>query len=164
MENDLLRQAYERYGREIYLYLYALCGNRTDAEDLTQDTFMKALLSLNNEHPNVRAWLYTVARNLFLDRARRASFESPMGDDPPPAETETPDEVLQKKQTNQRLMRALDKLDARKREVIVLQYFSGMSVKQIAAVTGLSQENVRVLAYRAKKDLKKYLEENENEI
>ena len=56
-----------------------------------------------------------------------------------------------------------DWLEIKKREVIQMQYFGGMSQKEIAAVLHITPENVRVLAYRAKKDLKRYLEEFEKE-
>ena len=71
MENDLLARVYRQYSREIRLYLYVLSKNETLAEDLTQETFLKALLSLPAEHPNVRAWLYTVARNLYYDSRKK---------------------------------------------------------------------------------------------
>ena len=61
------------------------------------------------------------------------------------------------------LYRALQNLDLKKREIIQMQYFGGMSQKEIAAVLHITPENVRVLAYRAKKELKKYLESYEME-
>ena len=67
MEKDILKQIYQKYRKEIYLYLYSLCKNSSLAEDLLQETFLKALLSLPDDHTNMRAWLYLVARNLFFN-------------------------------------------------------------------------------------------------
>ncbi|MDO4673405.1 MAG: sigma-70 family RNA polymerase sigma factor, partial [Porphyromonadaceae bacterium] len=58
----------------------------------------------------------------------------------------------------------LMKLDEKKREILILQYYSELSQKEIAAILHMSLENVRVLAYRGKRDLKKYLEESAYEI
>ena len=66
MEKHLLSQLYQTYGREIYLYLFSLCKNSELAEDLMQETFVKALLSLSDSHKNMRAWLYLVARNSYF--------------------------------------------------------------------------------------------------
>lgn len=57
MDRDILRQFYRRYSREIYLYLYSLCKSRETAEDLMQEVFLKALLSLPDQNENLRAWL-----------------------------------------------------------------------------------------------------------
>ena len=57
------------------------------------------------------------------------------------------------------LYQALKKLDMKKREILLLQYFGDLSQKEIAAVLHITPENVRVLAYRAKKELKKYMEQ-----
>ena len=74
MNGDLLQQVYGKYSREILVYLYSLSRDRQLAEDLTQETFVKALLSLPDGHANIRAWLYKVARNLFINHFRsRAS-------------------------------------------------------------------------------------------
>ena len=159
MNNDALRQLYERYSREIYLYLLSLCKDGRLAEDLMQETFLKALLSLDETHANLRAWLYTVARNLFYDGARRRKLEQSLMESMLSDAPQDPDELLEMKLRNEKLREAIMRLEPRKREVIVLQYFSGMSVKEIAIVMRISEENVRVLAYRAKKELKKSLEE-----
>lgn len=160
MKNDALKLIYEQYNREIFLYILSLCRNRATAEELMQETFVKALLSLPDSHSNARAWLYTVAKNLFLDRTRRAKFESPGLDTEKGGTGAAPEELYLKKLENERLHRAISKLDERKQEVIRLHYFSELQFSEIAGIMGLSLENVRVLAHRAKKELKKYLEED----
>ena len=80
MEKDILKQLYQKYRKEIYLYLYSLCKNSSLAEDLLQETFLKALLSLPDDHTNMRAWLYLVARNLFFNYYRREKEKVPLGE------------------------------------------------------------------------------------
>lgn len=95
MNNDALRQLYERYSREIYLYLLSLCKDGRLAEDLMQETFLKALLSLDETHANLRAWLYTVARNLFYDGARRRKLEQSLTESMLSDAPQDPDELLE---------------------------------------------------------------------
>ena len=112
----------------------------------------------------MRAWLYMVARNLFYNQQKKKSREilTEVQDYFPEKKTE--ENLLEKflKEEKRRILyQAIRRLDIKKREVIQLQYFGGMSQKEIAAVLHITPENVRVLAYRAKKDLKKYMEESE---
>ena len=77
------------------------------------------------------------------------------------SEKKTDEDLLEKilEEENRRILyQAIRRLEVKKREVIQMQYFGGMSQKEIAAVLHITPENVRVLAYRAKKELKKYLE------
>lgn len=71
MDKVILSELYQKYHKELYLYLYSLCKNHSETEDLLQETFLKALLSLPEEHTNVRAWLYVVGRNLFLNHRKK---------------------------------------------------------------------------------------------
>lgn len=66
MDKQLLEKLYDAYYQEIYLYVYALCKNHEWAADLTQETFLKALLSLDQSHTNMRAWLYTVRATCII--------------------------------------------------------------------------------------------------
>ena len=75
MDNELLMKLYGTYQKELYLYLYSLCRNRHQAEDLLHETFLKALLALPDGHTNMRAWLYMVARNLFYNQQKKRSKE-----------------------------------------------------------------------------------------
>lgn len=159
MEQKLLTLVYEKYHRELYLYIYSLSRNHHIAEDLTQETFLKALLSLPEEHGNIRAWLYMVARNLFFNYRKKASRNVSLEEEMKRSDEEK--DLLANMIENERklqLYQALKKLDMKKREILLLQYFGDLSQKEIAAVLHITPENVRVLAYRAKKELKKYME------
>lgn len=160
MEQKLLTLVYEKYHRELYLYIYSLSRNHHIAEDLTQETFLKALLSLPEEHGNIRAWLYMVARNLFFNYKEKASRNVSLEEEMKRSDEEK--DLLANMIENERklqLYQALKKLDMKKREILLLQYFGDLSQKEIAAVLHITPENVRVLAYRAKKELKKYMEQ-----
>lgn len=77
-------------------------------------------------------------------------------------EKKTDEDLFEKilEEENRRMLyQAIRRLDIKKREIIQMQYFGGMTQKEIAAVLHITLENVRVLAYRARKELKKYLEE-----
>lgn len=160
MEQKLLTLVYEKYHRELYLYIYSLSRNHHIAEDLTQETFLKALLSLPEGHGNIRAWLYMVARNLFFNYREKASRNVSLEEEMKRSDEEK--DLLANMIENERklqLYQALKKLDMKKREILLLQYFGDLSQKEIAAVLHITPENVRVLAYRAKKELKKYMEQ-----
>lgn len=160
MNQDLLRQLYQRYQREIYLYLYSLCHNREIAEDLRQETFLKAIFSLSDTHENMRAWLYMVARNLYFNYIKREKMKMTMEEAGEGAEQNSLpllEKIIQNEQ-KQILYKALQHLPVARREILTLHYFGGMSQKEIAAILHQSPENVRVQAYRGKKQLKAYME------
>lgn len=155
-------QLYTQYRGAICLYLYTMCHNEALAEDLTQDTFVKALLSLPEGHGNVRAWLYMVARNLYFNHRKREKVNLSWDEIQYQGDM-SGDSLLAKMIWSERqalLFKGINQLSQNKREVLQLQYFSGLSQKEIGAVLGLTPANVRVLALRAKRDLKCYLEEN----
>ena len=178
MNKDILQYIYYEYSREIYLYLYSLCHNQHLAEDLMQETFVKAFLSLPNVNKNIRAWLYMVARNLFFNHYRREKVErdflkskgyKPQGrfNAVDMQNVESEHSVLDyflKKERYANLYKGINMLDFEKREVLVLQYFSGFSQKEISGFLKITLENVRVLAHRGKKELKKYLKESDYEV
>lgn len=160
MNNDLLQQVYQQYSREIYVYLFTLCKNHDMAEDLRQETFLKAILSLPDDHTNVRAWLYRVARNLCFNQLKRDKHtdESHSADERAPC-TDEPEEAVWQSIKNQVLYRAILQLSDVKREVILLHYFSEMPYDEMAKLLGVPAQNLRATAVRAKRELKKIMEE-----
>lgn len=168
MDKRILQQLYADYGKEILLYLYSLCKDRDMAEDLMQETFEKALLSLSENHTNMRAWLYLVARNLCYNAMKKEKRqvlleEAEIQQIRENTRTDILEELMKKEQ-HRVLYRALMQLPSPKREVLQLQYFSGLHLKEIAKVLQISPENARVLSSRARKELKAKLEEEDYEI
>ena len=74
MDKALLEELYQRYGAEIFRYLYAMCRDRLLAEDVMQDAFCRALISLPTSHVNARAWLYMVGRNLLINEMKKRNI------------------------------------------------------------------------------------------
>ncbi len=159
MDSKLLNKIYAMYQRELYLYIFSLCRNREVAEDLLQETFLKALLSLSSQHSNVRAWLYMVARNLYFNYIKKEKGKADLDEirELPSAESDVAGQIILR-ESNRILYEALQTLTQVKREVLVLQYFGGLSQKEIAAVLHISPENVRVQSLRGKREIKKYME------
>lgn len=146
MDNRILQILYEKYYQEIFLYLLSLSYDSLLAEDLVQETFLKAILSLDEKHPNIRAWLYRVARNLYFNEKKKLdrnvltdSFDENIKD-------EKADSLLEKlidSQTKKNLYEAMQHINARQREVLTLQYFGNFKQKEIAKLLKITPENVR---------------------
>lgn len=165
INSQLLNELYRAYYREIFLYLFSMCRNRDLAEDLAQDTFLKALLSLGNSHANVKAWLFTVARNLWYNRYNADKKTADVcPDDLPLADANDLLSDMIRKEENRSLYLALNRLSGNRRDVLVMYYFGGLSQKEIASILKMTPSNVRVLTLRAKQELKRYLEVDDNDI
>lgn len=71
VKSDKLEELYLKYHRELYIYALSLCRDHYKAQDLVSDTFFKALLSLDDNTPYIKYWLFKVCKNLFLDNVKR---------------------------------------------------------------------------------------------
>lgn len=166
IKKDLLKRLYQTYYKEIYIYIYSMCKRSDLAEDLTQDTFLKALLSLSNSHTNARAWLYTVARNLLFNHMKKEKKLTDISE-LDFCDAAEPDGLISdiiKKEETRALYNALEHLSQTKKEILLIHYFGGLPQKEIAAVLGLTPANVRVLTLRAKQEIKQYMEVNSDDI
>ena len=161
MDRELLRRLYEHFSREIYLYLYSMCRDSQLSEDLMQECFLRAILSLPDEHTNMRAWLCRAARNLLTDHYRTRRETLPLETaEVLPDRDRGPAAAFLYSERHRRLMELIGRLEPRRREVLSLQYYGGFSQKEIAALLHMSHENVRVLSLRARRELKKLMEED----
>ncbi len=159
MDSRLLKELYQKYHRELYLYLYSLCKNREITEDLLQETFLRACLSLSESHTNMRAWLYMVARNLCLNFLRKERSKVSIDEfvETPSEVCDVPGQVIAN-EYKRILFEALQSIDRIKREILVLQYFGGLPQKEIGTILHLSPENVRVQSFRGKREIRKIME------
>lgn len=163
MDDKILKHLYESYGREIYYYLYTLCRNKSMAEDLLQETFVKALLSLDSQHTNMRAWLYRVGRNLCLNEIKKTGREVLLETNHQQTDEGLEAQILQNERRDI-LYEAIGHLSGQKQQILQMFYFEGYSLREIAGILEISPENVRILSHRAKKEVKLYIEEADYEI
>lgn len=142
-----------RYNGPIYGYILGMVGNPEQAQDLTQDTFIKAYKALPGTRELVLpAWLYRIATNTALDalRHRRRLFWLPFapGDDERIAapEQDLPTHIAE----NEALHSALARLTAPQRACLLMRARDGLSIDEIAHALGMSKGNVKITLYRAK--------------
>ncbi len=143
--NELLRIYYE----DVYSYLRRLCGSQTDAEDLTQQTFLKVWSSLDGFKGRSRfsTWLYRIAYNTYIDWQRKNPSDVRPGADQWWHEfadsNPGPSQELAQRQLSQRLYEAVDRLDDDKKQVVHLHYYQALSLRETAKVLGIATSTVK---------------------
>lgn len=155
---ECTREEYEKllgaHYRPIYAYLRRLCGNTEEAEDLTQETFVKVWKALIEKPPragNLRAWIYCIARNTWLDSARRRGRMETRSDEwwvniPAPDQNA---EAIQKREIEAVLAQKVHELDDEKREAVILHYYQGLTLHETAAVLGVAVSTVKNRVHKA---------------
>ncbi len=137
------------YYAEIYSYLRRLCGSRHDAEDLTQQTFLKAWSSLDGfaGRSKFSTWLYRIAHNTFLDWLRKNTAGTRSRPDQWWQECidQNPDPFanLAERQLAQRLYEAVGRLDEGKKHVVHLHHYQGLSIRETAKVLNIATSTVK---------------------
>jgi len=155
------RAAVVRHYRAVYRFAAALVRIEADAEDVTQETFTR-YWQHGQTVKRPREWLFRVARNLCLDRLRRAgrvvSVETePMAE---PVDEHGPAWHYDQQELGTRLTRLVDTLPEPQRSLVVLFDIQGMSGEECARVIGLNPNQVKVYLHRARKRLRTKLEES----
>jgi RNA polymerase sigma-70 factor (ECF subfamily) len=160
----------------VFNFILRYVGHRQRAEDVLQETWLKVVRSSSEWQPKARftTWVYTIARNLCVDSARKESFrkteslDAPTGpDDDGRALGETvadeggagPDRAAHNVRLRPMLERALLALPAEQREVFLLREYQGIGFKEIAEVTGVNENTVKSRMRYALEGLRKRLEE-----
>lgn len=144
---------FERYFQSVYNYALSLSNDPATAEDLTQESFIKAHTHLSDFKPpwNFRSWIFRMTRNLFLDLIRGRPEADSLDEVPSvPASDPSPESRMVVGEGAQRVRRALERLSARNKEVLVLREVHGLSYDEIADVLGTTQPYVKTLLARSR--------------
>ena len=153
-----LDELYRSYAAEVFRYAYAVLGNRADAEDVTQTTFVNALRALERgERPRTpKNWLITIAHNLIRQRFRQqqARPRHVELDEELPAVEAVDDDAP----SLDDLVRALQRIPPTQREALVLRELEGRSYVEIGALLGVTQSALETLIFRARRSLAEELE------
>lgn len=160
----------EIYYTDIYSYLRRLCGSVADAEDLTQQTFLKVWSSLGSFTGRSRfsTWLYRIAHNTYIDWQRRNAinahnrpgqwWQDCIDDNPGPL-ADTAD-----RQFAESLYEAVDRLDEGKKHVVHLHYYQGLSIRETAKVMGIAKSTVKYRLREVFKILRAKIDVEENRL
>ncbi|MEO5651825.1 MAG: sigma-70 family RNA polymerase sigma factor [Marmoricola sp.] len=158
-------QLYDHYQSSVYRFLYYRVGSVPLAEDLTAETFFRALRSMSSfrwQGKDFGAWLMTIARNLTTDhfKAGRTRLEQTTEDMTTlDTTTDGPEGAVLASLTNEALLEALSNLPAEQRECLVMRFLQGLSIAETADVLGRSAGAVKQLQLRGVRNLAKLLPE-----
>ncbi|MBS4188968.1 RNA polymerase sigma factor [Bacillus sp. FJAT-49705] len=172
VSSDAFEQLYNEYSDKIFGYIFLLVNDREVAEDLTQDTFIKAYKNLNqfNCESHLFTWLFRISRNVTIDYLRKKrllkffsiekyQFES---------DQQTPLEIVMKGEATTILYEAICKLKLSYQEVLILRKIKELSIKETAEILNWNENKVKITTTRAvaalKKELMKRRESNEEFI
>lgn len=163
-EQDV-QDAYDRYGDELFGFALNVLRDRQLAEDLVQDTFVRAWRSADRFDPArgaLRTWLFAIARNGLVDLARRRTGQAPVGvdDDASTDLAAGADDPVDRLLSSIQLEEALRRLSPEHRQVVVEVYYHGRTCVELAAVLKLSASTVRSRLYYGIRALRLVLEEN----
>jgi len=158
---------FEIYHARIYRYVLRLVKDPAEAEDLTQDTFLRAYRrgdSLRDPEA-VRGWLYRIATHVCLDRLRQRrpliSLDSEKSEDhvkPPVSESPSPLDLWERKETSACVQRCLDFLPDKYRAVILLHEAHSLTAPEIADLLGVTLTTVKIRLHRARRKLQQVME------
>ncbi len=140
----------DRYQATIHSYIYFIVRNKELAEDIFQETFMKAIVMIRQgrytENGKFKAWITRIAHNLIIDNYRQEKTENAISNDESAVDLlnnsklcdETIEDILVKKQVLADVKKLVRHLPDNQREVLVMRYYKDLSFKEIADITGVS--------------------------
>ncbi len=168
-DKDAFGQLYDHYQPSVYRFLYYRVGSMTLAEDLTAETFFRALRSMHSfrwQGKDFGAWLMTIARNLTADhfKAGRTRLEQTTEDmQTLDSTTDSPEIEVLSSLTNESLLKALGELPTEQRECLIMRFLQGLSIAETAEILGRSSGAVKQLQLRGVRNLAKLLPAGERE-
>ncbi len=163
-----LESIYTDYSRMVYWAAYSVLRADSDAMDVSQNVFLRAIKHMGKlaamEDGQLKAWLYRVAVNLALDIKRKQKREYPV-DELPEQESaalqDMPEPSAISAEQRRTVREAIERLPDIYREAVMLHYYSGLSCADIAALTGAAEGTVKSRISRARTQLLKLLKEGE---
>jgi RNA polymerase sigma-70 factor (ECF subfamily) len=160
-------ELYDRYVDQVYRYIAYRVGSTQLAEDLTSETFLRALRRISSftwQGRDVGAWFVTIARNLIADHYKSGRYRLELTTDDVTESGKAPTisgpeaEVLESMQ-NKVLLEAIKKLNAEQQECVVLRFLQSLSVSETAQIMGKNEGAIKALQYRAIRTLGRLLPE-----
>ena len=154
-------ELYQKYAQDVYRFAYWLCGNAQDAEDITSETFVRALTSSGEiKSETVKGYLLTIARNLAYKRSTRekrsVSMENDLAED-----RDQPAVLVENSASLQTAMQFIQSLQETDRAALILRYQDDLSYEEIAGILSISLAAAKVKVHRARLKLTEFMRAQE---
>ncbi|MBL8177838.1 MAG: sigma-70 family RNA polymerase sigma factor [Bryobacterales bacterium] len=166
-DGEAFRLLVEKHSRSVFRLGFRLTGNQHDAEDVVQETFLRAyrMLDRYDGRASFHTWIYRIASNYSLDllRGRKRMEQRKDEDQLPVVETVAADEpgvdrLVYSTQVRERLTAAMEDLSEQERAAFVLRHYEGLSIDQIGETLGLADSATKNSIFRAVQKLRRALE------
>lgn len=155
-------ELYSRYSQKIYAYCLRVTGNKDEANDIFQETFLNFFntAKLNHENTNISGLMITIARNLCINYTRSKKMHIVLED----YNLMTNDTGYEQKELLDLISNALELLEFEYKEAFILRQYHGFSYKEISDITDIPESTIRNRFWRAKEKIKEILTPYLNEI
>lgn len=162
MKNPDMNQIYEKYADVVYGFILRMCHDENLAEDILQDTFLKAIEKINtfDQKCKLTTWLCQIAKNTYFDYLRKITkCEEVLLDETLTCDRNNlPEDVAISKENKQEILSLIHKLQEPYKEVFLLRFYAELSFKEIARIFGKSEVWGRVTYLRSKDMLLEFLQ------
>jgi len=167
---EVFSQLIDSYKNMVYNLAYRMSNNPQEAEDISQEAFLRAFQSLVHFNSSYKfsTWLYQITLNIIRDRFKKKelnyiSLDTPLKKDdrefyPQPADlTHNPEQIMAQQENTQTIQQAILSLPLKYREVIVLRHLQDLSYIEISNILKIPAGTIKIRLYRAREQLKKIL-------
>ncbi|HEY90666.1 MAG TPA: sigma-70 family RNA polymerase sigma factor [Dehalococcoidia bacterium] len=165
-DKEAFTELYEAYFDKLYRYVVVRIGNKAEAEDMTQQVFVRAYKSISSfrwKGVPFSAWLFRIAHNLVVDFFRKESKRPTVPlEESLLVSDEDPRQAIEQQMDIERVMTATRKLTAAQREVVSLRFAGGLTIAEVARTMGKSEGAVNALQHSAIAALRRILLAGEN--
>lgn len=164
-KQQMIQTWYREYGSQIYRYIFKMVQDTYQAEDLTQETFIRAyekMDSISNIN-QPKTWIYSIAHNVTMDYLRRKTRFSSLLQFLKPIKIHSPsaESMMEMKEDSKRILKELSMLKPSYREVFILRKIHGFSVGETAMILGWTEGKVKITLSRSIKKLQSNLDKED---
>ena len=163
MDKNTAEKLYEAFYMKVFSYVMTLTKDRNDAEEITQETFFRAISTDKSFRGDSDSytWLCAIAKNIFIDEKRRVSRQDDELNEELPDTNKAIEEKLTDRDTSLKIHLILHQLEEPYKEVFQLRIFGELSFAEIGSIFGKTETWARVTYHRARLKIKERMDENE---
>jgi len=160
---DVIARVYEEYYPKLYKYTLYRVGNHSIAEDLVSDAFEKALTRYNTYNPEkakLSTWLFAIVNNTIINYHKKQQHYSPSLELENMESKYRLEDLVIELELKEILLKSLMALDERQRNIVALKFGAGLTNREIAQITELTESNVGTILYRALRRLRDIIKQD----